>query len=237
MARKASAGAADWALVLSELAQVEVTLGWERPAWRVRWSDGPTVPMLAAHAEALSDYRVGQPVTIERMRFDRGASAVAWALAWLDTGGPFPAAVSATLGHVEATLAATPYPLARPAEALAAARLLATLAGQDEHRMGRLLAEGRGAVPPLPPAAEPAVRGLPGRVVSLSWLRGGPPPHLLEPAQATPPPPAPDRRPETRECARCGDPVTPRSTGRPARYCGGSCRAAAFRARHTPPTT
>jgi hypothetical protein len=35
-------GAKVWARVLSELAGVPVMVEWERPAWRVRWSDGPT---------------------------------------------------------------------------------------------------------------------------------------------------------------------------------------------------
>lgn len=240
MGRKASAGAADWALVLSELAEVEVTLEWERPAWRVRWSDGPTVAMLAERAEALSGYRVGQPVDYARMRFERHHSPVAWALAWLDTGPPA-GSVSAALGAVETAADGAAYPLRRHGEAVTAARLLTVLAAQDEHRMGRLLAEARGTLPPVPPAGEKTVAGLPGRVVSLSWLRGGPPPELLAPAPVEQAPRPPEQRhesrDETRRCARCGEPVPARGTGRPARYCGGACRAAAFRARQTAPQT
>ena len=37
-----SDGARQWAIVLSELAEVRVVVERERPAWRVRWVDGPT---------------------------------------------------------------------------------------------------------------------------------------------------------------------------------------------------
>jgi hypothetical protein len=40
-------GAHTWARVLSELANVPVTVNWERPAWRVHWQDGPTRQALA----------------------------------------------------------------------------------------------------------------------------------------------------------------------------------------------
>ena len=39
---KRSDGAKAWSRVLSELAQVRVSVGWERPTWRVSWQDGPT---------------------------------------------------------------------------------------------------------------------------------------------------------------------------------------------------
>jgi len=35
-------GARTCSRVLSELAQVTVWVEWERPAWRVYWTDGPT---------------------------------------------------------------------------------------------------------------------------------------------------------------------------------------------------
>ena len=41
-----SDGARQWAAVLSDLAGVPVTVEWERPAWRVRWTDGPTRQVL-----------------------------------------------------------------------------------------------------------------------------------------------------------------------------------------------
>jgi hypothetical protein len=39
---KRSDGAKAWARVLSELAQVRVSVEWERPTWLVSWQDGPT---------------------------------------------------------------------------------------------------------------------------------------------------------------------------------------------------
>ena len=51
-------GAKIWARVLSELAQVPVVVEWERPAWRVRWQDGPTLRVLRDRAAALGGFRV-----------------------------------------------------------------------------------------------------------------------------------------------------------------------------------
>jgi hypothetical protein len=39
---KRSDGAKVWSTVLSELAQVKVSVEWEPPTWRVFWQDGPT---------------------------------------------------------------------------------------------------------------------------------------------------------------------------------------------------
>ena len=48
-----SDGARQWRAVLSELAATPVTVDWERSAWRVRWVDGPTRPVLMDRAVAL----------------------------------------------------------------------------------------------------------------------------------------------------------------------------------------
>jgi hypothetical protein len=54
---KRSDGAKSWSRVLSELAQVKVSVEWERPTWRVSWQDGPTRKALMGRAAALGGYR------------------------------------------------------------------------------------------------------------------------------------------------------------------------------------
>ena len=66
-----SDGAKTWSRLLSELADVPVTVQWERPAWIVRWRDGPTRHTLMARAGALGGYRVGRPLLVEEMVFSR----------------------------------------------------------------------------------------------------------------------------------------------------------------------
>src|SRR4051794_23851368 len=78
-----SDGARQWATVLSELAGVPVVVEWERPSWRVRWTDGPTRPALMDRAAALSPYRVGAPLQAREMLFSRSSSGLARALTWL----------------------------------------------------------------------------------------------------------------------------------------------------------
>ena len=78
---KRAGGAKAWSTVLSELAQVTVSVGWERPTWRVAWQDGPTREALMSRAAALGEYRVGAPLRLEELRFARSNSAVAVDLA------------------------------------------------------------------------------------------------------------------------------------------------------------
>ena len=179
---KRSDGAKAWSRVLSELAQVRVSVEWERPAWRVSWQDGPTREALMARAAALGAYRVGAPLPFGDLRFARSDSAVAVALAWLARGSPeSPAAAWAAVAEVEAVCADTGYPRTRfDAGALAAAELLRRVGHGDIAEMGALLAQ---AVPPVAPA-DMLVPGpeLIGRVVSSRWPVGGPPEELLGPA-------------------------------------------------------
>ena len=50
---KRSDGARSWSRVLTELAQVRVSVEWERPTWRVSWQDGPTREAMVRRAAAL----------------------------------------------------------------------------------------------------------------------------------------------------------------------------------------
>ena len=84
---KRSDGAKAWSTVLSELAQVRVSVEWERPTWRARWRDGPTREALMGRTAALGKYWVGSPLPFGDLRFAPD-SAVAVALAWLARGSP-----------------------------------------------------------------------------------------------------------------------------------------------------
>src|SRR6478752_5547296 len=196
-----SAGARQWAVVLSELAGVRVVVEWERPAWRVRWVDGPTRPALMDRAAALTRYRVGAPLTAQDMRFARSSSGQARALAWLTLADQ--ASRADTVDRVEQLVEDTGYPQDRADEAgLAGAELLNRLAGGDSVDMGRLLAA---ASPPVPP--RPWVRPTPalaGEVVSYRWPVGGPPAELLGSSPPTGPvAPSDGSVPESlRRCAR-----------------------------------
>src|SRR5664279_3080749 len=145
---KRSDGAKAWSTVLSELAQVPVSVAWERPSWRVSWQDGPTREALMGRAAALGTYRVGAPLPFEDLRFARSSSALALAVAWLARGSPgSPATARAAVADVEAFCADTGYPQARfDAGTLAAAELLRRVGHGDIAEMGALLAR---AVPPV----------------------------------------------------------------------------------------
>ena len=229
---KRSDGAKAWSAVLSELAQVRVSVEWERPTWRVYWQDGPTREALMGRAAALAGYRVGAPLPFEDLRFARSNSAAAVAAAWLARGSPeSPAAARTAIAMVEAFCADTGYPQARfDAGTLAAAELLRRVGHGDIAEIGALLAQ---AVPPVAPAVMlSASPDLTGRVVTYRWPAGGPPGELLGPSGRRVEPGADTVRPSA--CQRCGKPLRTDGSrgGRPARYCSGACRTAAHRALH-----
>jgi hypothetical protein len=221
-----SDGARVWAIVLSELAGVPVAVEWERPAWRVRWVDGPTRSVLVDRAVALGRYRVGSPLPAQALQFSRSSSSFALALAWLRAADL--AGRSDAVGQVERIAEDTGYPQGRADPTSGAtADLLCRLAGGESVVMGRLLADAHPAVIPRPTTQ--AVPELVGRVVSLRWPSGGPPHHLLGPSG---PATTASDIPAAGACAYCGVSLPPRvGRGRPARYCGGAHRVAAHRAR------
>jgi len=229
---KRSDGAKAWSRVLSELAQVRVSVEWERPTWRVSWQDGPTREALMDRAAALGGYRVGAPLPSEDLRFARRDSGMAVALAWLARGSPeSPAAARAATPEVEAFCADTGYPQTRfDAGTVAAAELLRRVSRGDIAEMGLLLAQAVPAVPPsggVLPGPE-----LIGRVVSSRWPVGGPPEELLGSSGGRPAPGSGTVRPKA--CQRCGKPLNTDASrgGRPAKYCSGACRTAAHRGLH-----
>jgi hypothetical protein len=214
-----SDGAKVWARVLSELAEVQVAVEWERPAWQVYWQDGPTREALTTRATALSKYRVGAPLPADELRFIRSNSVTAIALGWLANGAARQAAV-------ETWCEGTGYPELRfDDQALAQADLLARLGRGDTAEMGALLAE---AVPPVTPnPMQLTGPELTGRVTSYRWSADGPPEELLGP-ETPPAGAAVAEQPPT--CRRCGRSLPPHGRGRPAKYCSGACRVAAHRA-------
>ena len=228
-----SEGARIWARVLSALAQVPVVVEWERPAWRVRWVDGPTLEVLRDRAAALARYRVASALPFEQLRFARSDSRVAVALGWLAQGRPgSPTAARDAVAEVEAFCAVTGYPQLRfDARTLGAAELLSRVGQGDSAEMGALLARAQPPVPAQPLLAAP-LPDLPGRVESYRWPSGGPPADLLGP---TVPASTSNGRPlAATACEHCGRPLPSRTArrGRPPRFCSGACRTAAHRARH-----
>ena len=223
-----------WARVLSELAQVDVTVEWERPSWRVRWRDGPNRQVLMDRAAALSTYRVAAALPFEQLRFARRDSSLAIALGWLAWGSPESAArARVAIAEVEAFCAATGYPQTRfDDRALGAADLLSRVGNGDISEMGVLLTRANPAVAPQPPSVEPGP-DLRGAVTSYSWPSGGPPADLLGPSDRPSAETANGQR-VALTCQHCGRPMGadgPRR-GRPAKFCSGACRTAAHRAHH-----
>jgi hypothetical protein len=226
-------GAKIWARVLSELAQVPVVVEWERPAWRVRWQDGPTLRVLRDRAAALGGFRVAAALPFDQLRFARSDSRLAVGLGWLRQGSPAsPAAARGSVADVEAFCAETGYPELRfEYGVLAAADLLSRLGQGDITEMGVLLARAHPPVSPQPLLAS-SVPDLPGRVESYRWPSGGPPAELLGPAD--PPLTAHAESLNAEACHYCGRPLAPSNPrrGRPAKFCSGACRTAAHRAHH-----
>lgn len=220
-----SDGARQWMAVLSDLADTPVTVEWERPAWRVRWVDGPTRSVLVDRAVALGRYQVGAPLPASNLRFSRRSSPLALALAWLRMGDR--AGRGDAFGMAEQFAEDTGYPQDRfDVPTLAAADLLARLAGGESQVMGRLLAQAHPAVSLRRPVRPmPALKG---RVVSIRWPVGGPPADLLGPTGST------DRAgsgPPDRGCEYCGAALPTQGRGRSRRYCSDAHRVAAHRAR------
>jgi len=187
-------------------------------------------------AAALGKYRVGAPLPFEDLRFARSSSAVAVALAWPARGSPeSPAAARAAIAEVEAFSADTGYPQTRfDVGTRAAAELLRRVGHGDIAEMGALLAQ---AVPP--PRAGRHPRPGPG-----SDRSGGQFPlanrRTARRVARTRPTPRAWIGHGPRACQRCGKPLHSAGSrgGRPAKYCSGTCRTAAHRARHrTTPET
>lgn len=228
MARTRSAAAKLWGIVLSELALVPISVEWEPPAWRVRWTDGPTQFQLAGRAHALSAYRIGSPLAAEQMRFSRTSSIEATALSWLVHGSeitPLEDQRGISGGYaIEQWCIDMPYPQEYCGTQLVAiAAALAQVARIDAGELARLIQQAHPPLLPAVPAGQMFFE-LPGRVLSYRWPgSGGPPAELLEPRAQPGPVGAP--------CEVCGRLLLRKAKGRTARFCSDRCRVAAHRHR------
>jgi len=178
---------------------------------------------------ALDGYGIGAPLPVAQMRLARRSSSAATAVGWLAHGS---LGGTAAEYAVDLWCADTAYPQLRAGgELLAAAVVLAAVSRGDSGVLAALMISAR---PPLEPAAltGPVIDELPDRVVSFAWPgRGGPPLHLLQPAET---PAVPTHTLIGEVCGRCGDQLPLRSGnsgGRPAQYCSDRCCVAAHRER------
>ena len=83
-----SRAAANLAYHLNDKVGLDVSVGWDNPsgrpghgAWRVEWTDGPTIDTMRGHAENLVRYC--RPLTTTMLRFSRFTTRQAWAAAML----------------------------------------------------------------------------------------------------------------------------------------------------------
>ncbi len=231
-----SRAAANLAYHLNTKVDARLRVSWDNPsgrpghgAWRVTWTDGPTVETMREHAENLVRYC--RPLTIAMLRFSRSTTRQAWVAAML------------TLAH----RGDLPE---RPALALAAAEHeLSDTDTADWHQLtdhaGQLLAQADQDLYQIvalihttvtKPHHETPPRTRPGAcqhcAAPLATTRAGRPARYCGPpcrqaahrtrATVTKP------RNETR-CATCNRAFTPTGAGRPARHCSAACRTRAWR--------
>ncbi|MGC4857362.1 hypothetical protein ACLQ24_29350 [Micromonospora sp. DT4] len=234
-------GQAAWlSQILSEWARAPVTVAWEaegvgRGDWWVRWSDGPTVEAMRAHARSHGVYL--RPLDVTALRFARDYSPRAWAVALLSLAETQPEITDwhELLGVAESWLDDAEQPDDAGADDEHVAHLVA-VAGGREAAMARAVFSARPqrlAVtqvrdePVCPVCGAPVPRagaGRPGRYCSpacrtRAWRRRS--------ARAIG---ETKTRDETR-CPVCGASVPRAGVGRPARYCSPACRTRAWRQR------
>lgn len=245
-----SAAARDWAVLLSELSGVAVSLEWERPSWIVAWADGPTVGMLRARAEALAEHGVLAGLSPGELGWRRWCSPTAWAWGYLWAAarilgeatdeGPGEVGRWEREASIEALLERVAYPERLGVGAggtVSVAQLLVRLAGGDTGRMQTLLEQAQIADLVLPvPDAAPV---LAGAVTSFSWPGRpqldallGQAPEDERPTAPTGPESGLSETERNETCQVCGRALRATSTGRPGTYCSATCRSRAYRARH-----
>lgn len=208
-----SRGARDLAYHLSDKVGIPVRISWEKPPgrpgeWLVEWHDGPTVATMRGHADDL--VRCCRPLTITMLRFSRFPSDQAQATAMLALAhrGELPERAAIACMVAERELADTDT--AVWAHLWAHAGQLVEQAGGDLYEVVTLVH------------------------ATVTKPRDEPPPHAAHQARTSATKPrdetlADPTAPAT--CQHCGAPQPAATTGRPARYCGPTCRQAAHRAR------
>ena len=231
-----SRAAANLAYHLNTKVDVRLRVSWDNPsgrpglgAWRIEWTDGPTVATMRGHAEDL--VRFCRPLNIDMLRFSRPTTRQAWAAAMLTLAhrGQLPQ-------HPASALAAAEHELSDTDTAdwhyhWDHAGQLVEQADEDLYEVVALVhttvTKPRHETPPHTPpgacqhcAAPLATTGT-GRPARYC----GPPcrqaAHRARDTVTKP-------RNETR-CATCGRAFTPTGIGRPARHCSPACRTRAWR--------
>ncbi len=232
-----SRAAANLAYHLNDKAGVRARVDWDNPsgrpghgAWRVEWTDGPTIATMRGHAEDLVRYC--RPLTINTLRFSRHTTRQAWAAAMLALAHrgdlpPHPAtAVTAAEHELTDTDTADWHHLWRHA---------GQLVTQTEENLYQIVALIHATVTKprheTPPATAP--RACQHCAAPLATTHGagrparycGPP--CRQAAHRTRDTVTKPRNETT--CATCGNTITPTRTGRPARQCSPACRTRAWR--------
>jgi hypothetical protein len=235
-----SRAAANLTYHLNDKVGICVRVNWDNPsgrpdhgAWRVEWTDGPTVETMRGHAADLVRYC--RPLTISTLRFSRHTTRQAWAAAIL------------TLAH----RGDLPE---RPALALAAAEHeLSDTDTADWHHLwhhaGQLVAQTEEDLYTVVALIHATVTK--PRHETPPEATPGPCQHCAAPLATTGTgrparycgPPCRQAAHRTRNtvtkprnettCATCGRTFAPTQTGRPARHCSPACRTRAWR--HTNP--
>lgn len=231
-----SRAAANLAHHLNSKVDAQSRVDWDNPsgrpghgAWRVTWTDGPTVQTMREHAENLVRYY--RPLTITMLRFTRHSTRQALVAAMLTLAhrGDLPQRPALALAAAEHELCDTDT--ADWHHLYDHASQLVEHADQDLYQVVALI---HATVTEPCDATSPRTRpgacqhcaaplattgtGRPGRYC------GPPCRQAAHRARTTVTKP----RNETR-CATCSRPITPTNTGRPARHCSPACRTRAWR--------
>jgi len=231
-----SRAAANLTYHLNDKVGISARVNWDNPsgrpghgAWRVEWTDGPTIATMRGHAEDLVRYC--RPLTIRTLRFSRHTTRQAWAAAMLTLAhrGDLPqhpaTAVTAAEHELSNTDTADWHHLWHHAGQLIGQ------AKDDLYTVAALIhttvTKPRHETPPetTPRTCQHCARPLPTTSTGRPARYCGPPcrqaAHRARDTVTKP-------RNET-TCATCSRAFTPTSTGRPARHCSPACRTRAWR--------
>jgi hypothetical protein len=229
-----SRAAANLAHHLNSKVDAQLRVDWDnssrrpgRGAWRVTWTDGPTVETMRDHAENLVRYC--RPLTIDMLHFSRHTTRQTWVAAMLTLAhrGDLPERPALALAAAEHEL--TDTDTADWHHLTDHARQLIEQADEDLYQIVALIH----ATVTKPHNETSLDTGACQRCAApLATTRTGRPARYCGPlcrqaahrARATVTKP----RHETR-CATCSSAFTPTGAGRPARHCSPACRTRAWR--------
>lgn len=219
---------------LNSKVNAQSRVDWDNPsgqpghgAWRVTWTDGPTIATMRAHAENLVRYC--RPLTIDTLRFTRHTTRQAWTAAMLTLAhrGDLPQRPALALTAAEHEL--TDTDTADWHHLTDHARQLIEQANEDLYQIVALIhttvTKPRNETPTETGTCQHCATPLTTTHTGRPARYCGPPcRQAAHRARATVTKP----RNETR-CATCNTAFTPTGTGRPARHCSPACRTRAWR--------